>query len=188
MAPSCSLGVELEEEDDMRALVVFESMFGNTERIARAVAEGLSQEMEVDVVEVGSAEPKPDPEVELLVVGGPTHAFSMTRKGTRQGAVKETAAPLVSQGIGLREWLEGLSKGRPMAGATFDTRFKKSRRITGSAARAAAKRLRKLGFDLVAEPESFFVGKTTGPLLDGELDRGREWGAGVARRVAGARV
>jgi flavodoxin-like protein len=171
----------LEEEDDMRALVVFESMFGNTERIARAIGEGLAGEMEVDVVEVGSAAPVVPPDVELLVIGGPTQGFSMSRKGTRQGALKETTEPLVSRGIGIRDWLDGLSKGRPLSAAAFDTRFKKPRGITGSAARAAEKRLRKLGFDLVVEPESFFVGKTTGPLLDGELNRAREWGTKLAR-------
>jgi hypothetical protein len=174
------------KEDVMRALVVFESMFGNTERIARTIGEGLAGEMEVDVVEVGTAAPVVPPDVELLVVGGPTQGFSMSRKGTRQGALKETTDPLVSQGIGIREWLEGLSKGRPLAAAAFDTRFKRSRRLTGSAARGAAKRLHKLGFDLVAEPESFFVDKTTGPLLDGELDRAREWGARLRRSVAPA--
>ena len=172
----------------MRALVVFESMFGNTERIARAIGEGLAVEMQVDVLEVGTAPGAPDEDVGLLVIGGPTHAFSMTRLGTRQNAAKESSEPPVSTGIGIRDWLEGQSKGRPMAGAAFDTRFRKSRRLTGSAARAAAKRLRKLGFDLVAEPESFFVDKTTGPLLDGELDRAKEWGAGLARKLATARV
>ena len=172
----------------MRALLVFESMFGNTERIARAIGEGLATGLDVDVVEVGDAEPRPGDDVALLVVGGPTQAFSMSRKGTRQGALKETTEPLVSRGVGIREWLEGLSKGRPMAAATFDTRFKKPRRITGSAARAAPKRLRKLGFDLVREPESFFVDKTTGPLLDGELDRAREWGEKLSRSVAASQA
>jgi hypothetical protein len=170
----------------MRALLVFESMFGNTERIARAIGDGLAGQVEVDVVEVGAAAPTLPAVVELLVVGGPTQGFSMSRKGTRESALKESTDPLVSRGIGIREWLEGLSKGRPMAAATFDTRFRKPRGITGSAARAAAKRLRKLGFDLVREPESFFVDKTTGPLLAGELDRAREWGARLARSTASA--
>jgi hypothetical protein len=163
-------------------------MFGNTERIARAIGEGLAADVDVDVIEVGAAAPTLPADVELLVVGGPTQGFSMSRKGTRESAPKETTEPLVSQGIGIREWLEGLSKGRPMAAATFDTRFRKPRGITGSAARAAAKRLRKLGFDLVREPESFFVDKTTGPLLENELDRAREWGGSLARSLLGSHV
>ena len=60
----------------MRALVVFESMFGDTETIARAVADGLSDAIRVDIVDVATA-PRVDADVDLLVVGGPTHAFGM---------------------------------------------------------------------------------------------------------------
>ncbi|HSL25245.1 MAG TPA: flavodoxin domain-containing protein [Acidimicrobiia bacterium] len=74
----------------MPALVVFESMFGNTEAIAKAVADGLTARMAVDIVEVGVAPAVLSDDVELLVVGGPTHAFGMSRPGTRQKAAEQT--------------------------------------------------------------------------------------------------
>jgi len=63
----------------MKALVVYESMFGNTEQIARAIAVGLGESVDVQVAEVTDAPTKPDHEIALIVAGGPTHAFSMSR-------------------------------------------------------------------------------------------------------------
>lgn len=82
----------------MRALVVFESMFGNTQVIARSVADGLAPRMRVDLVEVGAAPTALDGDVDLLVVGGPTHAFGMSRAGTRQSAAQQSQRGLVSGG------------------------------------------------------------------------------------------
>lgn len=124
------------------ALVVFESMFGNTGNVAEAVAEGLRTGMVVDLVEVGSAPPMLGDDVELLVVGGPTHAFSMSRPNTRADAAKQGADAGTADGIGLREWVDQVGKG---------------------AARPAV-----VAFD------------TKGPLVDGELDRARDWGARCA--------
>lgn len=62
----------------MKALVVYESMFGNTEQVARAVATGLGRHLDVELVAVANA-PDTVSDVDLVVVGGPTHAFSMTR-------------------------------------------------------------------------------------------------------------
>jgi Flavodoxin len=67
----------------LKALVVYESMFGNTEQIARAVAAGLEESVDVQVAEVTDAPTEPDPDVALIVAGGPTHAFSMSRANTR---------------------------------------------------------------------------------------------------------
>jgi hypothetical protein len=64
----------------MNALVVYESMFGNTQKVAQAIGEGLSTEMDVDVQEVGVAPDKIGDQVTLLVVGAPTHAFSLSRE------------------------------------------------------------------------------------------------------------
>ena len=63
----------------MRARVVYESMFGNTQAIAQAVADGLAESMSVDLEEIGSAATDVAADVGLLVVGGPTHAFGMSR-------------------------------------------------------------------------------------------------------------
>jgi hypothetical protein len=73
----------------MRALVVFESAFGNTEKIARAINEGLTSVVPTRAVEVGGAALELEGDVDLLVVGGPTHAFGMSRPGTRQQAAKQ---------------------------------------------------------------------------------------------------
>jgi hypothetical protein len=159
----------------MRALVVYESMFGNTQVIADAIADGLAGRMRVDTVEVGVAPASIGDDVGLLVVGGPTHAFGMSRQGTRQDAAKQAKEGLVSTGIGVREWLAGLQGSPGMAAATFDTRIRKPR-LPGSAARGAEKRLRRLGFRILAPAASFYVEGTLGPLLEGERERARRWG------------
>jgi hypothetical protein len=160
----------------MRALVVYESAFGNTEKVARAVGEGLSLHVPTQVVEVGDAPSGIESDIELLVVGGPTHAFSMSRPSTREDAAKKADGEVVSKGQGIREWLAGVQGTAPRLGVAFDTRYKKPRLITGSAARGAEKRLRELGCRISAPAESFFVAGTTGPLLDGELERAGRWG------------
>jgi hypothetical protein len=169
-----------------RALVIYESMYGNTEQIARAIGDGLADQMRVDVVEVGVAPTRLAADVDLVVVGGPTHAFSMSRPGTRASAAKEAESPLVSSGIGVREWLEGLepSAESPLA-AAFDTHVDhpKLLRHVGSAAAAIAKQQKKLGMEVVAEPEHFWVAGSLGPLRDGELQRAHEFGRSVAAKA-----
>lgn len=169
----------------MQALVVYESAFGNTERIALAIGEGLSLAMTTQIAEVTDA-PTETGELGLLVVGGPTHAFSMSRPSTREDAAKKANGELVSKEQGIREWLAGVQGPAPRLAAAFDTRFKKPRMVTGSAARAAEKRLRGLGCRIASPAESFFVSGTTGPLLDGELERARRWGEGLGSLVQAA--
>jgi hypothetical protein len=152
-------------------------MFGNTRAVATAVAEGLSTRMEVDAVEVGGAPTRIDPDVDLVVVGGPTHALGMSRPQTRTSATEQAEGGVVSTRIGIREWLDAAGKGLAgMPVATFDTRVDRPR-LPGSAARAAHRRLRRRGCRSAAAPASFYVSGTTGPLIDGELARAREWGA-----------
>jgi flavodoxin len=160
----------------MRALVIYESMFGNTREVASAVARGLSTRMAVDLYEVGSAPDEIDDGVDLVVAGGPTHAFSMSRPNTRQSAVDQADTPVVSTKRGLREWIDTAGPTlRDRAIATFDTKIDKAY-LPGSAARAAHKRLRRFGCRPVAPAENFTVLGTTGPLTDGELDRAARWG------------
>jgi hypothetical protein len=172
----------------VRALLVYESMFGNTREVALAVADGIATRMPVDTVEVGEAPTVLPPDVALLVVGSPTHVHGMTTPKSRADAAERAGERLVSRGIGMHEWLDAL---RPMAAplpaAAFDTRIKGPGLLWGSAAKIAAKRLRELGFRLVSGPEDFLVGGPTGPLfdrlLDGELARARTWGATLASAV-----
>lgn len=161
-----------------RALVIFESMFGSTRLVAEAVAEGLSDRFATDLVEVGEAPTSFDPDVALIVVGGPTHAFGLTRPRTREDAVRQADGPVLSARIGLREWLGELGRAG-IGAATFDTRIDRPR-VPGSAARGAEKRLRRLGFRIVAPAESFYVSDTKGPLVAGEVERARRWAAELA--------
>lgn len=166
-----------------RALVVFESMFGNTERIANAVAAALAERMTVDVVPV-----TPDlvvgDDVDLLVVGAPTHAFGMSRPATRADAVKQGASAAVGQAPGLREWINSLRprQGDGPAVAAFDTRIRK-RGVPGSAARSAEKRLRRMGLRVLTPATSFWVSGTAGPLLPDEEHRALRWGCSLAEMM-----
>ncbi len=166
----------------MEALVVVESVFGNTRRIADAVAEGLGQQVHARVVDVAEAAGLADG-VDLLVVGGPTHAFGMTRPSTRRSAAEQAGAGAVAAQTGLREWLATLA---PATGgrlaAAFDTRVDHPR-MPGSAAAAALRKLRHLGYGRVCPAETFRVAGTTGPLMPGEVERARSWGAGLVARV-----
>ncbi|MFT4165045.1 MAG: flavodoxin domain-containing protein [Microlunatus sp.] len=159
-----------------KALVVYESMFGNTEKVARAIGAGLATSLEVEVVEVSKAPTEPGPGVGLVVAGGPTHAFGMTRDATRADAM-DLGAEQGERDFGLREWIDRLPTKRsntPLA--TFDTRITSKRRLPGSAAKAAARAAKRHGYDPAAPAESFFVSGTDGPLLDGELERAEAWG------------
>ena len=162
----------------MRSLVVYESWFGNTRRIAEEIAAALAQEGEVDLVTVD--EPLPPLEVvDLLVVGAPTHIHGLSSKRSREGAVDQGAAG--EPGIGVRGWIDSLPDGAcgPRA-AAFDTRAHMPALLVGSAARGIARRLRDHGYRLAIEPQSFFVKGTPGPL---ELERASEWGRTLANEV-----
>lgn len=163
----------------MKALVVYESMFGNTKTVAEAIADGMGPHVSTGIWEVGEIAPSIPDDVDLLVVGGPTHAFGMSRTGTRQQAAAEAGHPLVSRGPGLREWLDQLQARPGLAVATFDTSFKKIRRL-GTAGKSLKKRLTHLGLHPLADPESFFVEGTSGPLAEGERVRAFEWGDKLA--------
>ena len=170
----------------MRALVVYESMFGNTRLVAEAIRDGLATAVETEAVEVGHAPSTVPGGVGLLVVGGPTHAFGMTRASTRGDAVQKYGGPVVSDRIGIREWLEQLEHpADEVRAVTFDTTFRKARML-GRAGKKAEKKLRELGFRIVAPSEPFWVSDVKGPMEAGELDRAKEWGAAFASRLAAA--
>ena len=165
----------------MRGFVVYESLFGNTARVAQAVADGMKKRLDVELH--GVAEGLRPGRTDLLVMGGPTHAFSMSRTSTREDAVKQGANG--DSTMGLREWLEELPDGNDTLFAAFDTRVEIVRRLPGSAAKAAAKVARKRGYQPLTRPESFYVQDTPGPLLHGEVQRAEVWGAQLAESMAG---
>ena len=170
----------------MRALVVYESMFGCTRDIASAVAGGLSPVMEVELVEVGVATHAVAEGTSLLVVGGPTHAFGMSRPRTREDSLRQPGHIAGSIDIGIREWLETLEPvPGGVAAAAFDTRVNHPR-LPGSAAHGIDKRLRARGLKTIAPPESFWVTGMTGPLLPGETACAKAWGEGLGATLVAA--
>ena len=163
----------------MRALVVFESMLGNTEKVAGAVARGLRLEgVDTSLFEVRSAPPHLAADVDLLVVGGPTQAFGMSRASTRADAVRQ-GAPSERATTGLREWLEGVAlDAEHVPGlATFDTRVSKVRWLPQA---AGALRVLALvgseGSSRSPDHSAFLVDEIRGPLVERELDRAAKWG------------
>jgi hypothetical protein len=162
----------------MNALVVHESMFGNTESVARAIAEGLGEHTRVISADRLNADVVAG--TDLLVIGGPTHAHGMSRRQTRRTA-RESGARAKSD-VGVREALVALGR-HSILGAAFDTRLNKPAFLMGSAARGIHRVLRNDGFELVADPESFLVEGTMGPLAAGELERAKSWGQGLRVRA-----
>lgn len=161
----------------MHAMVVYETVWGNTEELAREIAAGIGADT-VDVVDAASAPPAIENDVDLLVVGGPTHAFSMSTASTRESARQQGATRIPASGI--REWIERLSTPTsPVPVATFDTRVV-SPRLPGSAAKKAMRKLVALGFRPAVKPETFGVHGYSGPVADGELERARQWGRTIA--------
>ena len=168
----------------MKTLVVYESLFGNTQRVAQAITDGLSEHGDVELLEVTEARDVVTESFDLILLGGPTHALSMANPSTREEAVARGASH-GSTTYGLREWLEHLHKGRHFElVATFDTRVSKVRHLPGSAAKGAAKIVRGLGYSSAAQAESFYVEDVSGPLLEGELDRAQAWGEWLGRQSA----
>lgn len=162
----------------MTALVVYESMFGATRDVAESVVAGLvGAGVDARAVEVGVADERLGDDVTLLVVGGPTHAFGMSRAHSRNDARKQAhGGTVVSERIGVREWLADLDlAGRPVPVAAFCTRVFRPR-LPGSAAKAIGKELSRHGGRLVAPPQDFGVDGNKGP-LEGQLDAARAWGA-----------
>ena len=146
----------------MHVVIVCDSKFGNTAQVARAAQTALAAGNTVDLR--SATEGIGDlTGVDLLLVGGPTHAHGAS--------------------AALKEALRALPRGSlaGMRAATFDTRFRMSRLLTGSAAAAAASLLRRAGARTVAPPESFFVTRGTPPTLEtGELERVAAWAISAA--------
>lgn len=156
-----------------QALIIYDSFFGNTEQIARAIARGLGTSEEV-VVKVNALPPNPWQGVQLLVVGSPTRAFR--------------PSPAIT--AFLKSIPEGALQGVQVA--AFDTRIaaedapgilKLMVRLFGWAAKPIADSLVRKGGTLIQSPEGFYVAGSEGPLKEGELERATAWGAALARAM-----
>lgn len=177
----------------MRALVIYESMYGNTHQIGEAIAEGLGLPDGVQILPVSEVTQSMLNQVNLIVVGGPTHAHGMSRERTRKAAVDAAEKPSkalhldpTAAGVGLRDWFASLGTRHGMAVA-FDTRTKGPAVLTGHAATGIAKMLRHHGLDLIAAPESFLVDKHN-HLLPGERGRALVWGENLAHTLASSKT
>jgi flavodoxin len=156
----------------MQTVIIYDSRFGNTERIANAIAEGASNRSGVQVINASDADRWTDAladHPDLVLIGGPTHNHGPS--------------------AGLKTLLERLPTslaGAPIA--TFDTRYRGPVLIMGSAAGAASKILGKAGASVVAPAESFFIvrkGSVESQALEpGELERARRWAAALVATVA----
>jgi hypothetical protein len=174
----------------MKAAVIYESMYGNTHAIARSIAQGMEPAAVPEVLSVEEAGHKDLRNVDLLVVGGPTHIHGLSRKAMREAALQDVAEHpgkgLVldpsAPGPGLREWFDALEKGSGKA-AAFDTRAEGPELLTGRASKTIARKLSLHGFELLAEPASFLVSKDN-RLLPGEQERAIGWGRQLAAALA----
>lgn len=165
----------------MNALIIVDSEFGNTARVAECIAEGLAPlRASVRRLPAGDTRDAIVPELDLLVVGGPTMNRGMSPR--------LRAA---------HEWIAELA--RVVPSVAFDTRLRAPRIFTGSAAKELTEHLRGAGAPVIASPESFLVYRPAGPgkaplptsavtLVDGELERARDWAASLADRVVSTRA
>ena len=173
----------------MKAVIVYESMYGNTRKIAEAIGEGLGRPQDVVVVPAGHVFPEVLADADLVVAGGPTHAWGMSRPGTRTTAVTNAHKPgsgLVLEpdaaGPGLREWLSSVEH-LPGRAAAFDTRLQAPSAFTGRASTGIVRKLRQRGCKPVGKPQSFLVTKAN-QLVPGEETRARAWGEQLAAVMA----
>lgn len=176
----------------MRVVIVYESLFGNTRRIAEAIGEGVRQShpgADVDCLRVQEADPDSVGSADLLVVGGPTHMRGMTSRMSRKAGLHATEKEAEQEkphheaepdaaGPGVREWFQHLPKTHSkLHAAAFDTRA--AAPMSGGAARGIARKLRHHGYEVASKPQGFIIEDAEGPLRDGELDRARAWGAAL---------
>jgi hypothetical protein len=167
----------------MKAFVIYESLWGNTEAVARAIATGLGPGTKVGTTDEISAEEAAA--ADLVVAGAPVIAFSLGSDKVREGIARDEAdapRPPDLAHPSMRSWLDRLphSTGR---GAAFETRIWWSPRgATGDIER----RLKGAGFGIAAPAHRFIVEGKYGPLRDGELERAEAWGRELASVAATA--
>ena len=161
----------------MKAVVVFESVWGNTAAVARAIAEGIGAD--ASALNTTDATPATVADVDLLVVGAPLMAFGLPSEKVREGIRDNPgsgAPPPDLTHPSMRSWLATLAEGRGRS-AAFETKIRWS---PGSSAAAIQRELAARGYSAVAKPQKFVVAGKYGPLKPGELERARAWGAELA--------
>lgn len=145
----------------MKALVVYDSNFGNTKRIAESIAGKLG--IDTKVLQVSDFSKKELEGTKLLVVGSPVNAWRPTEK--------------------IKKFLTGLCKGqlKGIKATAFDTKMKSF--LSGDASRKISRKLKKAGAEIVAEPQAFIVEGSKGPLSDGEIEKAAKWAAIIKKAL-----
>ncbi len=160
----------------MNCLIVYDTVYGNTEQVARAIGAAFAPAHSVHLVKADQIASLDAAPVDLLIVGGPTYRhhisspISAVLKATPRGALKGVKV------------------------ATFDTRYRMAEWLSGSAASGIARRVRKLGGSLLAPPESFFIERDMPPqgerrrhnlerLEVGEVERATRWAKKIANII-----
>jgi hypothetical protein len=164
----------------MKAVVVYESLWGNTAAIARAIAEGIGPEARA--LSTAEASDAAVAGADLIVAGAPVHGFQLPtdkgREGLGENPGRAPTPPDLSH-PSMRSWLEALPEGHAHY-AAFETRMRFS---PGGATSGIERRLERAGYRPVAKGKRFFVGAFYGPLRQGEVERARHWGAELAKAV-----
>lgn len=146
----------------MKALIVYDSVYGNTEKIAKAIGGAITGE--VKVLRVNEANPSKLKTIDLLIVSSPTQGGRPTP--AIQDFLDNVSEPAI-KGINV---------------AAFDTRFStRLVRIFGYAAGRIADSLKRSGGTLIASPEGFFVKGKEGPLKEGEIERAASWAKAIVK-------
>jgi len=165
----------------MKAVVVYESLWGNTAAVARAIATGLgSGAKALSTAEATSEEMAG---VDLIVAGSPVLGFRLPTEEMRKGAHDNPGGmpprPADLSHPSMRSWLDGLPAGHGCS-AAFDTQV---RGPFGKAAPTIAEALEAAGYARLADPVGFVVKGKFGPMRKGELARACEWGSELAARM-----
>ena len=168
----------------MKAIVVYESHWGNTAAIARAIAQGLGSGARA--LSTAEAVGEAVAGVDLIVAGAPLLGFSLPTEAmvkSLAGEANKGSTPPDLSHPAMRAWLDGLAAGRGHA-AAFETRIWWS---PGSAAKTILGELEERGFQPLAKAERFIVEGKYGPLRAGEVERAQAWGEALAQAWAGLR-
>ncbi len=150
---------------DLNILIIYYSSFGNTQRIAEAIAETLKDKGSIRLILADKVNHAELQRADLVIVGSPIYRHSSI------GAVK-----VLLEGVP-HDLLRGIKV------AAFDTRHGMAKWESSSKERKIEKDLHKYGVNLIVPPESFFVAGRTGPLEEGELERVKEWAAFIVEHV-----
>ena len=167
----------------MRAVVVYESLWGNTAAVARAIAGGLGG----DAVALSTAEVDAErvAEADLIVAGAPVFAFQLSSERAR-GDIRDHPQPGAPTpdlaAPSLRSWLDSLPDGTALC-AGFDTRV---RGPFGKGSPTILRELQAKGYRPLTPPEGFIVQGKYGPLRPGEIERAAQWGERLRALAAGA--